>query len=257
MRSSAGATIRCKDITGTIGEHAPGSAQRMRNGALSPASIVLIDDDWVALSGLREIIEQDSDLAVVAACRCAAGAMLAVQRYRPAVLILDVRLPDQDGFELIRNITAISTTKIIIYTAALKKVEIAHALRSGAKAIVFKDQPASVLISRMRDVLAREERVAQNCTVREYSAALASHHGNPLSERELEVAQWAAQGARNKQIAWQLGISEGTVKLHLFHAYQKLRVSSRVGLVLALRRAFGDSLTEIYCITFVSLTFSY
>jgi DNA-binding NarL/FixJ family response regulator len=172
------------------------------------------------------------------------------------MLILDVRLSDQDGFELIRDITAVSTTKIIIYTTALKKAEIAQALRSGAEAIVFKDQPASELISRVRDVLAREERVGQNRTARERPAALVSHL-KPLSERELEVAQWAAQGARNKQIAWQLGISEGTVKLHLFHAYQKLRVSSRVGLVLALRRAFGDSLTEIYCITFVSLTFSY
>jgi DNA-binding NarL/FixJ family response regulator len=152
------------------------------------------------------------------------------------MMILDVRLPDQDGFELIRNITAASTTKIIIYTAALKKVEIAHALRSGAKAIVFKDRPASLLISRMRDVLAREESVAQNCTVRGCSAALASHHRNPLSERELEVAQWAGLGVRNKAISWQLGISEGTVKLHLFHAYQKLGVSNRVELSLTLRK---------------------
>jgi len=202
----------------------------------SCARIVLIDDDWDVVSRLRKIIEQEADLEVVAACRCAEGAILAVRHHRPAMMILDIRLPDQDGLELIRNITAVSTTKIIIYTAALKKVEIAHALRSGAKAIVFKDQPASVLISRMRDVLAREERVAQNCTVRECSAALASHHGNPLSERELEVAQWAALGVRNKEISWQLGISEGTVKLHLFHAYQKLGVSNRVELVLALRK---------------------
>ena len=55
-----------------------------------------------------------------------------------------------------------------------------------------------------------------------------------LSAREREVAQWAATGARNKEIAWELGISEGTVKLHLFHAYRKLRVGNRVGLLLAL-----------------------
>ena len=221
----------------------------------SRARIVLIDDDWVALSCLREIIEQDADLEVVMGCRCAEGAMLGVRQYRPAVVILDVRLPYQDGFELIRSITAISTAKIIIYTAALKKAEIAYALRSGAEAIVFKDQLASVLISRMRDVLAREECVPQNRTARERPVALVSHHVEALSEREREVAQWAALGARNKEIAWQLGISVGTVKLHLFHAYQKLRVSTRVGLVLALRRAANDTLTVITCITFGNLTF--
>ena len=95
-------------------------------------------------------------------------------------------------------------------------------------------QPSSAILSR---------------TAREPPEAPVSSCVEALSARELEVAQWAALGARNKEIAWQLGISEGTVKLHLFHAYQKLRVSNRVGLVLALRRAVGAG------ITFVSLTF--
>jgi DNA-binding NarL/FixJ family response regulator len=202
------------------------------------ARIALIDDDWIALSRLREIIEQHSDLEVVAACRCAEGAMLAVQHYRPAMVILDVRLHDRDGFELVRDFTAIYEAKVIVFTAALEKAEIVNALRSGAKAIVFKDQPVSMLISRVRDVLAGEECAAQR-TARERPGPLFSHCVKALSERELEVAQWAALGARNKEIAWQLGISEGTVKLHLFHAYQKLRVTNRVGLVLALRKVAG------------------
>jgi DNA-binding NarL/FixJ family response regulator len=201
---------------------------------------------------LREIIEQDADLDVVAACRCAEGAMLAIRQYRPAVMILDVRLPDRDGFELVRDITAIPETRVIIYTAALKKAEIVNALRSGAKAIVFKDQPTSTLISCVRRVLAEENCIMHNTAVQQPPAASAFLSEDGLSAREREVAQWAAAGARNKEIAWQLGISEGTVKLHLFHAYQKLRVGNRVGLVLALRKATGDALVGI---TFVSLTF--
>jgi DNA-binding NarL/FixJ family response regulator len=73
-----------------------------------------------------------------------------------------------------------------------------------------------------------------------------------LTPREREVAQCAATGARNKEIAWQLGISEGTVKLHLFRAYRKLKVDNRVRLALALRRATADTLAGI---TFVSITF--
>jgi DNA-binding NarL/FixJ family response regulator len=214
---------------------------------LGPAGIVLIDDDWIVLSRLREIIEQDSDFVVVAACRCADAAILAVQRHRPAVVILDVQLPDRDGVELIRDIAAISDAKVIVFTAALQKEGIVSALRSSAKAVDFKDQPASMLISWVRKVLAEEPRMAPAIVPREPPGG-----AEALTAREREVAQWVAAGARNKEIAWNLGISEGTVKLHLFRAYRKLRVGNRVGLVLALRRAAADTLAAI---TFVSLTF--
>lgn len=250
MKASS-ATLRRKDaVARTAPRACCWPAAVICDSLPSRARIVLIDDDWDAISRLREIIRQEADLEVVAACRCAEGAMLAVRHHRPAMLILDVRLPDQDGFELIRNITAVSTTKVIIYTTALEKADIAHALCSGAEAIVFKDQPASALISRVRDVLTREERVGQNRRARERPAALVPHGVKPLSERELEVAQCAAAGARNKEIAWQLCISEGTVKLHLFHAYRKLGVGNRVGLVRALQQT-ADTLLAI---TFVHLT---
>jgi len=204
-----------------------------RRSATTPqvtAGIAIIDD-WLALSRLRETIKQNSDLAIVAACRRAAGAMLAVQHYRPAVLILDVQLPDRDGIELIRDITAISDVKVIVFTSALHREEIVRILRNGAAAIVSKDQPASMLLSCVRQVLAGKPWTSQ--------ALMAADRGDmkSLSPREQEVAQCAASGARNKEIAWQLGISEGTVKLHLFHAYRKLGVGNRVGLARALQQA--------------------
>ena len=248
MRSSGRSTATQKEgIPGTIRDCGSGFARGTRDGVLGPAGIVLIDDDWIVLSRLREIIEQDSDFVVVAACRCADAAMLAVQRHRPAVVILDVQLPDRDGVELIRDIAAISDAKVIVFTAALQKEGIVSALRSSAKAVDFKDQPASMLISWVRKVLAEEPRMAPAIVPREPPSG-----AEALTAREREVAQWVAAGARNKEIAWSLGISEGTVKLHLFRAYRKLRVGNRVGLVLALRRAAADTLAAI---TFVSLTF--
>jgi DNA-binding NarL/FixJ family response regulator len=234
-------------IEETIPRTCPGPTPDVCDGLTSPNRIVLVDDEWIALSRLREIIERDSDFVVVAACRCADATMLAVQQHRPAVVILDVQLPDRDGVELIRDLAAISDAKIIVFTAALQKVGIVRALRSGAKAVVFKDQPASRLISCVRKVLAEEPRLAPPIMPREPPSGVEA-----LTAREREVAQWAVAGARNKEIAWQLGISEGTVKLHLFRAYRKLRVGNRVGLVLALHRAAAGTLKGI---TFVSLTF--
>src|SRR5215831_15777796 len=148
MKTSASAALAPKAlVVPTAPRSCCGPASAACDAPSGRTRIVLIDDDWGALSRLREIIEQEADLEVVAACRCAEGAMLAVRQYRPAILVLDVRLPDRDGFELIRDITASSETRVILFTATLKQAEIAHALRGGAKAIVFKDQPASILIS--------------------------------------------------------------------------------------------------------------
>jgi two-component system, NarL family, nitrate/nitrite response regulator NarL len=247
MRSPERRTLpQRSDIEQTTQRTCRGPASAVGDPPPGRAWIVLIDDDWDALSRLREIVEQDSDLVVVATCRCAAGAILAVQHYRPALLILDVRLPDRDGIELIRDITAISDVKVIVFTVALRREEIVRILRSGAAAIVSKDQPTSMLVSCVRKILAGKPWTPQALTGADCGAV------KSLSPREQEVAQCAAAGARNKEIAWRLGISEGTVKLHLFHAYRKLGVGNRVGLALALRRAIFDILIGI---TLVDLTF--
>jgi two-component system, NarL family, nitrate/nitrite response regulator NarL len=90
-----------------------------------------------------------------------------------------------------------------------------------------------MLMSCVRAILV-EERKNTKAAPRNAAAPLREPS---LSPREQEVAQWAAVGARNKEIAWTLGIAEGTVKLHLFHIYRKLNVNNRVGLAIALSEA--------------------
>jgi DNA-binding NarL/FixJ family response regulator len=227
--------IRRKEAIAETCNRAP---EGSRDGAFEAAKIVLIDDDWILLSRLRELLERNSDFVVNGACRCADGGMLAVQLHRPAVVILDVRLPDRDGVELIRDIIAISGAKVIVFTAALQKEEIVRVLQSGAEAIVSKDQSTSALVSCVHQVLTPRARLK----------AKISNHMSGLTPREQEIAKLAAVGACNKDIARQLGISEGTVKFHLFRVYRKLRVGNRLGLMLSLRRMITLG------ITFVGLT---
>ena len=242
MRPSGRSLATQKEgIAGAIRDCGRRSTRGTQDAVLGPVNIVLIDDDIIMLSRLREIIEKNSDLVIVAACRCATGAMLAVQHYLPAIVILDVRLPDRDGIELIRDITATSEAKVIVFTAALQEEVIVSVLRNGAEAIVFKNQTASMLVSCVRKVLAGEPWIPRPITTRRGLRARAFGDVKALSPREREVAQCAATGARNKDIAWQLGISEGTVKLHLFRAFRKLRVDNRVALGLALRGTSRDS----------------
>jgi len=150
-----------------------------------PTRIVLVDDQCEVLRDLRELIGRNSDLVVVAACRCSDGGMAAVQQHRPAVVILDVRLPDRDGIELIRDLVAISEARVIVFTAALPKAQILRALRSGAKAVVFKDQPASMLISCVREVVAAEPCMGHN--------SVAGHIAPPSLESGYYSMGWQRQ----------------------------------------------------------------
>src|SRR5215470_15304153 len=96
-RSRGGNAIRREEANAAITyDRAAGLARGSQNGALEAAKIVLVDDDWIALSRVRRIIEQRFAVGVAAALRCAEGVMLAVRVHQPAVVILDVRLPDRD-----------------------------------------------------------------------------------------------------------------------------------------------------------------
>lgn len=107
--------------------------------------------------------------------------------------------------------------------------------QSPPELVVFlKGVPAATLVFLLSKAFDGEPSATANGAPHHSPGAIFRDGADALSEREREVAKWAAAGARNKEIAWRLGISEGTVKLHLFRAYRKLRVTNRVGLALAL-----------------------
>lgn len=194
--------------------------------------IVLVDDHPIVLDGLVQVLSGEPDLVVLAACARGEEALSAAMRLRPRVLLLDARLPDRDGIHLLTGIAEASPqTCSIVFTAALEEERIVEALRNGARAVLFKDTPAAQLIACIRAVAAGAVWIAPG-----YGGELAppgEDLGPPpllLSRREREIAQLVARGARNKEIAWELGLAEGTVKLHISRTFRKLGVGNRVEL---------------------------
>lgn len=192
--------------------------------AVSPASVLIVDDHALLRTGVANIINHEPDLEVVAEASNGLEAVDAFERHRPDVTLLDLRMPVMEGVEAVRRIRERDPqAKVIVLTTYDTDEDIARALKAGAKAYILKDIAADALISCIHDVLKGKTYLAPAA-----AAKLAERVTKvQLTPRELATLRSMAQGRSNKEVASELGISERTVKTHLGHLFQKLGVTSR------------------------------
>jgi DNA-binding NarL/FixJ family response regulator len=198
-----------------------------------PIRVVLADDHPLVLTALEQLFQSEPDFEVVSRHRDGAGALDAVRRERPDVLILDLRMPGVDGLAVLRELKKDRVaTRVVLLTAAVDQREVLDAIRLGVQGVVLKEMAPRLLLDAVRKVhaggrwvetqlagRAMEEMLNREAAIEQLSSI--------LTAREIEVARLAAAGLSNLQIAERLFISEGTVKLHLHHVYSKLNVAKR------------------------------
>ena len=202
--------------------------------ALVRANVLVVDDHALLRTGVANIINQESDLRVIAEASNGAEAVEAFERHRPDVTLLDLRMPVMEGVEAVRQIRERDPhAKVIVLTTYDTDEDISRALKAGAKAYVLKDISADALIQCIHDVLAGKTYLAPAAAAKLAEGVTRVQ----LTPRELATLRLIADGQSNKEIASQLGISERTVKTHLGHLFEKLGVTSRTEAVkIATRR---------------------
>ena len=204
-----------------------------------PISLVLVDDHPLILDGLRSLFRQEADFDVVAECSNGAQALEAARRRQPDVLVLDLRMKEVDGLEVLRSIAEEALpTRVVVLTAALDEEQVVEAIRLGAKGIVLKEMAPRLLVQCIREVHAGGEWLDIAPVGRALGESLsreADEQAVNLTYRELDVIRFVSKGLQNKDIASELGISEGTVKIHVHHIYAKLGLSNRVELAVYAR----------------------
>ena len=187
--------------------------------------------------GLVSMIQRNrADMAVVGEASNGRDAIELWKKQRPDVTLLDLRMPELDGVEVIKEIRASDKgARIIVLTTFDGDEDIYRAIQAGARGYLLKDVPREALMDSIRRVHAGETSVPLHLV-----AKLANRvSGETLSEREIEVLKLMAQGNSNKEIATALFISEGTVKSHGKSIFAKLNVRSRTEAVAeATRRGF-------------------
>jgi len=186
--------------------------------------VLSVDDHPLLREGIAALVGNQPDMTLVAAASNGAEAIQLFKYHVPDVTLLDLRLPDMSGIDILIAIrTEFPEARVIILTTFEGDVEIHRALEAGARGYVLKNMPPSELLDVIRQVHAGKKRIPSAV-----ASHLAEHMSDEsLTDREVEVLSQVAEGNKNREIARKLFISEETVKVHIKHIMEKLGATDR------------------------------
>jgi DNA-binding NarL/FixJ family response regulator len=193
-----------------------------------------VDDHPLLREGIAAIINNQPDMVLEAGASTGSEGIEMFRRYRPDITLMDLRLPDISGIDVVIAIRSqFPEARIIMLSTFKGDVDIQRALKAGAYGYLLKSTPRRDLVETIRNVHSGKKSVPA-----EVAAHLAEHlSGEALTDREIDVLRHIAAGGRNKDIAERLFIAEETVKVHVRHIMEKLGANDRTeAMVIAVRR---------------------
>lgn len=198
--------------------------------------IMIADDHPIILSGAEALL-RNSAYQVVAKLADGEAALGAIETVDPDIVVIDVQMPGLSGIEVLRTLRGRGDERpVVLLTAGLDDGRAAEAFALGVNGIVLKDTAVDSLVQCLDAVRDGGRWIEQSVLQRALDTAPGGGDAQTplgsLSPRERAVAGLVVQGMRNREIAAELGITEGTVKVHLHKAYEKLGVGSRTELVI-------------------------
>lgn len=201
--------------------------------------VLVADDQSMVRAGFRMLLSGQPDIEVVAEASTGLEAVEKAARFRPSVVLMDIRMPELDGLEATRRIlSGDDAPRVLILTTFDLDDYVYEGLRAGASGFVLKDDPPEQLLAAIR-VVARGEALLSPAITRRVIERFArlSHKEPPseladLTDRELDVLRLIARGLSNTEIGRELYITDATVKTHITHILQKLGLRDRVQAVV-------------------------
>jgi len=198
-------------------------------------TILVCDDQAIVRKGIRALLATESKIVVIGEAENGRDAISRVEALRPDVILMDLVMPEMDGIEAIRQITARQPkARIVVLTSFATDDKVFPAIKAGALGYLLKDSSPTELLQAIQHVYRGEpslhptiaRKVLQELSRPEEPAKPPT--SDPLTEREVEVLRLVARGLSNQQIANQLLISEATVRTHVSNILSKLHLASRI-----------------------------
>lgn len=200
--------------------------------------VLLADDHAMVRQGIRDFLEEDPEIQVVAEAGNGREALQLIRAQQPDVAVVDIRMPEMSGIELTRQLKLeYPGLRVLILTAYDDEPYIFALLRAGADGYVLKTAQSSDLARAVKQVHGGKTVLDPEIAPKVVAGFTQARHIEPLSERELAVVRGVAKSWTNRQIGQALSISDRTVQGHLANIFSKLQVNSRTEVVtLALQQ---------------------
>jgi two-component system nitrate/nitrite response regulator NarL len=191
-------------------------------------SIIIADRHPVVVHGLMSLLAAEHDFRVVAGCHDGNKCLQLIRDLSPDIALLDIFMPGLSGLDILAAVASEHLpTRIVLLTASAEDRDVIIAVARGAYGVILKDVAPDVLVQCLREAAAGRRILPLT------SGSDKGISGNVLTvltDRERQIMHLVSEGLSNKEVGRQLNISDGTIKVHLHHIYQKLAVSNRTAL---------------------------
>lgn len=199
---------------------------------MSKIRIMIADDHSMVREGLKQLIELEEDIIVVAQAANGSEAIEKIIEYKPDVVLLDINMPEMNGLEVLTYLKQNDIRANVLILTIHNEVEyLFKAVEIGVKGYVLKDSESDVLIKAIRAIYNGDSYIQPNMASLLFKKMNnddnSVNENSRLTKREIEVLKLITQGMLNKEIAHKLCISEKTVKNHVSNIFKKIEVSDR------------------------------
>ena len=201
-------------------------------------SVVIVGRNPVFLCGLASVLQAEDDFVVVASCRDGTECIAAIRALSPSLAVLDMSLSDSSGLQVLAAIrTEVFPTRVVFLSSSVNATDAVRAFSMGASGVIPKDVAPRLLVRWLRQVMSGQRLVP--LAVRDAeprNSQRARKRSKPeelviaLTAREQQIMELVSTGLSNREVGERLHISEGTIKVHLHHVFQKLSIRNRTAL---------------------------
>jgi two-component system nitrate/nitrite response regulator NarL len=204
--------------------------------------VVIADRHPMILQGLSSVLGAQRDFEIVAHCGDGASCVKAIRLLEPDIAIMDSAMPDIAGLKILAIASSENlSTRLVFFTASVENRELRKFAAAGAYAVVSKDVDPQILVQILRQVADGQKLLqlpSSGKATAQQQRAITEKALIALTERERQIMRLVSEGLSNKQIGRRLNITDGTIKVHLHHIFQKLDIRNRTTLAaLAISRS--------------------